>query len=152
MTDCREVGYRLSLIEGAEEVEDIWRRLDSCFNPPISVLVEDLSAYGKKLADCATTVACYVEGRLAGAVSFYANDAESGLAYVAEIATVSCFRGMHVGSALLEAAFRASRDAGMREMRLEVFKQNASALAFYERKGFRAIEDRGEGILMARAL
>lgn len=63
------------------------------------------------------------------------------------------------GSALLEAALAAARDAGLSVAHLEVRAGNEAALAFYARHGFLAVgrrpryyEGREDAVLMSRPL
>ncbi|MEK6711748.1 MAG: peptidase C39 family protein [Nitrospinota bacterium] len=56
------------------------------------------------------------------------------------ITTDPASRGKGVGSLLLAACERAAEERGCVQMRLEVRGSNRRALAFYERRGYRAIE------------
>ena len=57
-------------------------------------------------------------------------------------------RGQGIASALLDFAAAEGRRAGMRALRLDVFEENAPAIALYEKKGFerRTRVDLGLGI------
>jgi ribosomal protein S18 acetylase RimI-like enzyme len=70
------------------------------------------------------------------------------------------YRGLGVGTALLDAAEAWSRRQGADKLVLSVFPHNAAALGFYERRGFvreglrrgqfRRLGERLDEILMAR--
>lgn len=55
------------------------------------------------------------------------------------IATAPQFQASGVGTALMAAAEAAARRSGFREMKLSVHPGNASAIAFYERLGWRKL-------------
>lgn len=111
----------------------------------------DLETYPMKLA---TYAEGFVEvdsnGGLCAVVLGYVNDRETRTAYISYIARLP---GSSVSGADLHLAFEGlARDRGMRAIRLEVLKENARAQAFYGRLGYRQIEDRGERLLMEKAI
>jgi len=55
-----------------------------------------------------------------------------------------------IGSALLDAAIGAARDAGCRDLWLITTNDNLRALAWYERKGFTVVEVRAGAVDRAR--
>lgn len=91
----------------------------------------------------ATVLAAVGAGGLLGkAVVFYR--AGSDIARLYSIAVAEAARGRGVAKALLAAVEAAARAHGCARLRLEVRKDNASAIALYERLGFRRFgEKRG---------
>lgn len=153
MTDFSNRKLEFKTLENGSEIVSAWRFLADSFEPPLDVTVTDLDGLCEKFARHAVNVVCLVDDELAGAVSFYANDEKGHIAYVSEIASAARFRGCGVGSSLLKECLRISRDAGMREVRLEVRENNETARAFYVAKGFKVVDTREEGVLlMAKAL
>ena len=70
-----------------------------------------------------------------------------------EIVTVDAFPpGVGTGTALVEAAVAAAREAGCRRVRLVTTNDNLDALRFYQRRGFRLAGLRPGGVVAARAL
>ena len=78
------------------------------------------------------------EGELAGDLSLE-RDAHPNSSHVAwvGIAVRREWRGLGVGSALLEEAVTWAANAGLTKLVLGAFPENSRALAFYERHGFR---------------
>lgn len=83
----------------------------------------------------------------------------SRLARLYSLATHPAARGRGIGSALLDAIARAARQRGCRALRLEVRSDNATAIALYERRGFRRIgshagyyEDGADALRLERVL
>ena len=62
-----------------------------------------------------------------------------GTFYINIIATYPEYRGMGLGTKLLEAAPALASGAGCSELSLQVFEQNEGALRLYERHGYREI-------------
>lgn len=79
-------------------------------------------------------VAVSFTGETAGAINSYI--IEEGTVSLALFAVDRRYRGRGAGSALLDALVFACRGAGMRRIQLEARVENASAIAFYSRRGF----------------
>lgn len=151
MTDNQ--GFKLVLVEGEEGVRALWEVLGKCYEPPLQEVVPGYCDYIKKLVDNAQTYGLYAGEDLAGGVSFYANDAKGGSAYISQLAIHSAYRGRGLGRALVEGACDLARAAGMRKIRLEVLCENAAARSLYEKAGFEYEETPGvESLFMARPL
>lgn len=77
------------------------------------------------------------EGLLGSALVFFRES--STLARLYSIATTPAARGRGIGAGLLAATEEAARARGCRAVRLEVRVDNTSAMALYERAGYRRI-------------
>jgi RimJ/RimL family protein N-acetyltransferase len=77
------------------------------------------------------------EGVIVGRLSI-ARDQHPASRHVADLGLMvaASHRRRGIGTALLEAAVRWSRDVGVRKLELHVFPWNAGAIALYERFGF----------------
>jgi ribosomal protein S18 acetylase RimI-like enzyme len=62
-----------------------------------------------------------------------------GTFYVNALAAYPEYRGLGLGTELLEAAHAVASEAGCEELSLEVFDQNEDAVRLYERHGYREI-------------
>jgi ribosomal protein S18 acetylase RimI-like enzyme len=62
-----------------------------------------------------------------------------GTFYVNALAAYPEYRGLGLGTKLLEAAHALASEAGCEELSLEVFDQNEDAVRLYERHGYREI-------------
>ena len=92
---------------------------------------------------------CYLdeEGIISAAIFFYCNDHENKTAYITFLCSL---HGTPKGTAyqLHTLYLEYSKTKGMVVSRLEVLKTNAHARAFYERQGYRAVEDHGKKDLL----
>jgi ribosomal protein S18 acetylase RimI-like enzyme len=62
-----------------------------------------------------------------------------GTFYINALAAYPDYRGLGVGTRLLEAAHTLASEASCNELSLEVFEQNEGAVRLYERHGYRAV-------------
>ena len=86
---------------------------------------------------------CRDEGlRLVGLIVFYANQPETGLAYIPHVYVSKGFRGRSLFSKMLSYIKNEIRPKGFSVIRLEVNADNYSAQKAYVRNGFRVA---GEG-------
>ena len=74
---------------------------------------------------------------LLGFCAYYANDEVSKVAFLSMIIVRSHAQGTGTGSRLLASAIEDCRSRGMKHLRLEVANDNISAIAFYEKRGFK---------------
>ena len=101
----------------------------------ISERVGDLEEYAHKLMMNAKNYCIIEYNKLLGFISFYANQDDT--AYLAIIAVSQTHKGKGIGSKMLVMAMNIARIEGMKLMRLEVDRQNAPAIQFYEKHGFK---------------
>ena len=67
---------------------------------------------------------------------FYANDMESRIGFFTAIKTSPRYRGQGYAKALTAYCFSVMKNKGMKRCRLEVRKDNETAIRFYEKAGF----------------
>ena len=122
--------------------------------PPRSIIEnEDLQVYvrdfGKKADD--RCLVAEVNGKIVGAVWTrvmddygHIDDQTPSLA----ISLYKEYRGQGIGTRLLKRMLEMLRERGYRQVSLSVQKANY-ALGMYRKVGFKAVEDRGDELLMA---
>lgn len=86
-----------------------------------------------------------------GGVLGYCNDLKSRVAYISFIGRLKS-AGSGLGSQLILRFIDLARERGMNRVRLEVAKKNERARRFYDKFGFKSIEDRGVKLLMEKCL
>ena len=106
------------------------------------------SEYFEKLKNRAELIIHQSQENILGYVFFYCNDKNKKFSYITLIGTAQAARGKGVGIGLLQSVLAISKTRGFQSCRLEVRKENTTALNFYRCAGFLSIEDRGEKILM----
>ncbi|MBM3679427.1 MAG: GNAT family N-acetyltransferase, partial [Actinobacteria bacterium] len=106
-----------------------------------------------------TAVVAVVEGFPVGAAWYRVFSAATpGYGFVDEatpelaIGVVPSARGKGVGSALLDALVDRARGEGRPGLSLAVDRQNAGAIALYERRGFERVRENEQTLVMLRTL
>ena len=110
--------------------------------------------YSEKLArfaDCYFAVDHESDSVFQGGVLGYCNDLKSRVAYISFIGRLKS-AGAGLGSQLIQRFIDLARERGMNRIRLEVAKSNERARGFYDKFGFKSIEDRGVKLLMEKCL
>ena len=89
-----------------------------------------------------------------GYVAVYANDLNTGRAYISLISVKEKAQGKRIGTALIEKCFEIARIKGMKESRLEVLNSNNKAISFYRHHGFsfESYNDEGDSQYMIKEL
>ncbi len=170
LADGREARVRSARPRDARRLAALIADVAGELPPTLLISPEESTArfWRRRIAAARTTgrallLVAYVHGELAGTVGVDP-EPHPNAAHVAWIgmSVDHAFRGLGVGSLLLETATRWAGAIGLEKLVLGVFPENVRALAFYERHGFgreglrRAQFRRGgryhDEILMARFL
>jgi ribosomal protein S18 acetylase RimI-like enzyme/SAM-dependent methyltransferase len=130
---------------------DIRAHLGTCdhqFSPPLSTRV-DLADYSRKLRANALTVEAWKGKTLVGLVAGYLNAAERS-AYVTNVSVFEEFAGKAIATRLLGTFIEHAQAAALGTIALEVSRTNTAAQHLFSKFGFRAVEDRGDFLLMLK--
>lgn len=100
----------------------------------------------------AVIVECRSEGRLAGAIAFYANDAETRRGFITFVAVDPEFRDHGIGRHLIVEAMAYLRRVSFASVSLKVRVGNSAAIHIYRSAGFEAIGETAEEIEMSRLI
>lgn len=138
-------------VTSRNQVESVWEKLRYEYEPP---LMEDLDfqRYMDKVAAFGITYVYLEDGESTGAISLYANDLERRTSFITQIAVKPDQSGRGIGRALLEKAFRESKRRGMRQIELEVKKDNVRARRLYESCNFSIVGEGADSFMMKRSL
>ena len=79
-----------------------------------------------------------------GYVAIYANDYTNGIAYITLIGVRKEYQNRHIGRSLLHACFAIGKYRKLKAIKLEVRKNNKSAIYFYKNNGFKIIDEASE--------
>jgi GNAT superfamily N-acetyltransferase len=126
------------------ELQEAERAIDGRLRPGEAMADEYLREMHRRSREYAGTIlVAEVNGRVAGLtqvlarVPFEALDEPPGdYAIVAELVVLDGFRGRGLGAALVREAERHAREAGARELRINVLVENTTARQLYRREGF----------------
>lgn len=115
-----------------------------------SVSVKD---YSSKLISNAITYAFNDKGEDIGFISFYANDKENMVAYIALLGVLPEYQGKKIAQILMDQCINECIDLGMRELKLEVKEDNVRAIKFYKKYDFKITEKASkDSLYMEKAL
>lgn len=136
-----------AVINRLTDVDEIYKTIqlfDSDIVPAMSERGLNLKEYAQRLFNFAIVYRLIYENQENGFVVFYANDTVNKTAYLAQIAVKPQVVNKGFGYMLLKVAMETSLEEGMKLMKLEVYKQNHTAIAFYKRQGFTFCKDESD--------
>lgn len=86
-------------------------------------------------------------GQLVGMIAFYANQPETGIAYIPHIYVSPAYRGRGIFSQMLQRVVTNIKQKGYTSIKLEVSKDNMTAQKAYIKQGFQFLPEKiGGGI------
>lgn len=95
-----------------------------------------LSDLAKKFYNNAHVIKICYDNDLVGFSAYYCNDLKAQNAFLSMIVILKKYQSMGAGSALLEYTIEDCKNAGMKNLILEVDKKNETAIKFYLKKRF----------------
>lgn len=121
-------------------VNDILRHLSKCdydFNPNLSSYV-DLDLYSKKLCGKAERFEIWSNNNLVGLLAVYSNKKDN-LLFISNLSLDKEIRGQNMGNKLIDLMLNEYKVNSnfFKRIRLEVKKDNTSAIKFYKKNGFK---------------
>lgn len=128
------VEYDLNKASEAQVAEHLLR-CDADFVPPLSGRVE-IRDYAQKVAGKAMRFEAWSGGTLVGLVAAYCNDQEKRIAYLTSVSVLKAWAGKGIAASLMKLCIDYSKTSGMRQISLEVARDNTPAIKLYEKSGF----------------
>ena len=129
--DCK-----IEIITDWRKVKQVLLLFNTSFPRSLSDRIGNLDSYAQKLANNAVIHIVSSGNKIIAFAACYCNEILTKQAFLAQIAVRDAYRGLHIGSSLLELCIECSRKLGMEKMILEVDDDNASALKLYAKYGF----------------
>lgn len=123
----------------AEQIAEHLLRCDSDFEPALSSRV-DINEYAKKIENKATRFEAWSDSTLVGMVAAYCNDREKRLAYITSVSVLRQWAGNGIATRLISRCAEHALASGMRQVNLEVARNNSRVIKLYEKCGFVASE------------
>lgn len=115
----------------------------------INLNTQEVESYLLKIDRLSTFEKFYVNGNLAGFVSFYCNNKDSKKAFVTLVLVDKNYRGMNIAYKMLSKVINIVKDNGFIECSLEVKVENRKAIYLYHKLGFNEIYRNGDTIIMS---
>lgn len=100
---------------------------------------DKLNVLAEKWQSHAEFCTCRLDNRLVGMIAFYANDSETGLAYIPHVYVSPFHRREGLFSKMLKLIEESITTRGFTKIKLEVDKNNLNAQAVYQKNGFSII-------------
>lgn len=116
-------------------LSDFLSVIDTSFPVPLSQKV-NISDYSPKVFNLGIVFQAMIDGEMVGVLIGYANDYQNFQGYISLFGILEEYRGMGIGKKLLQAMLDICRSRGMKELALDVHKQNEAAQKFYQKNGF----------------
>lgn len=123
-------------VQSREELLGLLEMYDASATRRITERVRNLKDYSGKLYTFAENYVIYEEKEPIGFFSFYANDDNTKQGYLTLIALKGAWQGKGAGSRALLFICEECKKRQMKEIRLEVDKNNQRAVSFYRNNGF----------------
>ena len=115
---------------------------DSSFFPSLSKTVDSIEKYAYKLYKNAQSY--YImnqENEFIGFAIFYCNDKITKIGYLTLISVNDKYLHKGIGNDLLKLCIEKCKLCGMKQLKLEVYRNNKNAFKFYIKNGFEIIEE-----------
>lgn len=123
---------------------------DDNYFPPLSSRV-NLQEYATKIFNKALRVEAWDGDFLVAIIACYLNH-DNKTSYITDVSVNNTYAGKGVASSLLEKLEQELINAGIKNIQLEVNKDNNKALELYKKFNFEIIEDRNSFVLMEKNL
>lgn len=117
--------------------QDIFSHLSLCdasFVPALSARV-NVADYSRKIAQHAITFEAWHNDTLAGMIAAYFNESDRR-AFITSVSVLNGYKEQGIASALLRQCKQYAREHHYPEIRLEVNRDNSSAVRFYTKYDF----------------
>lgn len=141
MKEERTKMYKIVQIDNLNEIREILYQFDNVFKPTLTQRLRDLDLYAEKLYNNANVFAIVKKLEYVGFTAFYSNDIDNNIAYLTQIAVKPEVQNKSIGETLLAFSMKASRENGMKVIKLEVNNDNTKAMYFYRKNGFEFCEE-----------
>ena len=130
--------------------EEIYSHLKECndnFCPQLDERV-NIEEYSKKLFDNSVTFEAWVDNILIGLVAAYFNDAENHSGYITNVSITKDYKESGIASELMNMCIRYAKQCKVKEIKLEVHKDNSPAIHLYNKFGFVDCKNKDDFMLM----
>ena len=144
------ITYLLDKASSAQ-IADHLLRCDADFTPALSSRV-DINEYAKKIGNKARRFEAWSGGSLVGLVAAYCNDRETRLAYITSVSVQRQWAGNGIATRLIARCVAHAVASAMRQVNLEVAREDSRAIKLYEKCGFTAGELNAQFVQMSLVL
>jgi len=108
----------------------------------------NIPEYSNKLSRNAVHFCAYTRNELAGFLACYFNHPKKEFAYITTISVTAKYQSMGIAKSLMNNAIQYAKTNGFPRIRLEVRRDNLSAINMYNKMGFILQESRDEDLFL----
>ncbi|MBE7053777.1 MAG: GNAT family N-acetyltransferase [Ruminococcaceae bacterium] len=123
-----------------EKLNNFLNEIDNDFPIPLSEKV-NLFEFSKKVLSLGIVLAEFDGDTICGAILFYANDKETKTSYVSVLGVLKSHRKKGIAKRLLSECIKTLKEMDFKTVSLYTHKTNFSAIALYEKNGFKKETD-----------
>jgi ribosomal protein S18 acetylase RimI-like enzyme len=134
----------------AKEVYSHLKECNDYFCPQLDKRV-DIEEYSTKLFEKSVTFEAWEGNILIGLVAAYFNDAIKHSGYITTVSLINRYTGSGIASELMDICIKYAKQNNLREINLEVHKDNTKAINLYHKFGFLDYGNKDDFILMKLA-
>ena len=127
-----------------------FEQTESAFEPPLSQTV-NLKEYSRKLFSSAERIEVWEGHTLVALVAVYLNK-DQGFGFITNVSLLSNYHGSGLGKSILKRCEELVKLNRLREIRLEVHKENVRAKRFYEKSNFALFEEKKDTQILVKSL
>lgn len=120
---------------------------DLDFAIPLNGRIE-INEYASKIANKATRLEAWLNGKLIGLVALYCDDQKTLTAHITSVSVIGAYTKKGIAATLLMQSIKCAKISGMRRVSLEVAKSSASAIRLYKKYGFNTYQVNAEFVSM----
>jgi ribosomal protein S18 acetylase RimI-like enzyme len=122
-----------------EQISTHLKACDALFVPKLSSYVT-IESYAEKLFDKAERIECFEGNELLALLAFYVNLA-ANFCFITNVSVVEKWRGKKIGDYLLFELDKYCLENNIRQIQLEVRKENSKAISFYKKHNFAFLKE-----------
>jgi ribosomal protein S18 acetylase RimI-like enzyme len=148
-TASSDIGYALSTATAAQ-IEGHLHGSSADFVPSLESRL-DIPAYALKIKNNAETFEAWADGKLAGLVAMYLDDARR-TAFITNVSVLGEFAGLGVASTLMRTAIEFARSRNCIDISLQVDLNNHRAVALYRKFNFQIEDEKQNPLTMVLGL
>ena len=134
-----------------KEISAFLNKVNYLFIPSLSSRL-DINEYSQQLSEKATHFTVYKGNKLLAFLACYFNNQQTKIGYITTLSTLAEYKGIGLGSQLIDEVIKYGKANNFKEIKLEVHKDNLVALNFYKRKGFFVVAQKLSNYLMRYSL
>ena len=140
----------LKYTEGMASEQEIYSHLMKCNESFITNLAKrvNLEEYSKKIFEKAVTFEAWSGDTLVGLVAAYFNDPDGQVGYITNVSTIRTYMGKGIASELMNMCIQYAKQYNVKEIKLEVCKDNNPAIHLYKEFGFMDYKNKDDFMLM----